>query len=206
MAPALKLTLNNVNFARNEQPLFPALNCNVYAGELLQVYGANGSGKSTLLRMLAGLLEPSAGNILWQDQPIQTHENYATQIGYLGHLNGLKPALTVMENLRLSCALRGVSLPQHALHAGLQELDLYALKDQLAFSLSAGQARRLALTRVILQPAQLWLLDEPLTALDEAGQQLWLGLLQKHLMQGGMAVVATHQELQVEGKKIRIGE
>jgi heme exporter protein A len=191
-----QLLLADIAFERNFQWLFRGINASVNAGDILQIVGANGAGKSTLLRMLGGYMEPAQGNILWQQKPInQWGVVYQQQLHYLGHQNGLKPTLTIMENLRLGMAL--AAQPFHANQARqiLDELHIARHANQPVISLSAGQCRRAALARLLLKPCQLWLLDEPATALDTQGQALLKKYLQEHQQRGGITILAAHQEL-----------
>ena len=192
----MSIVINNLAFERNYHFLFNEINSSLNPGELLQVRGANGSGKSTLLRILAGYIEPHAGNILWQNKCIfKQRDQYQQQIQYLGHQNGLKPNLTVYENLQLNFALINQKPDSLKISAALKKVDLYHLQHKQIQYLSAGQARRLALSRLLLRDAPLWILDEPTTALDIHGQQLFADLLQQHLAADGMIVLTAHHEL-----------
>lgn len=206
---AAKLTLTNLAFERNNQLLFENINCTLASGELLQIRGTNGSGKSTLLRLIAGFLEPQMGDILWQDHSVTAQRDaYREQLHYLGHQNGVKPSLTVQENLQLSCAFSAVKSTPEELIKIAEKVGLARFSQKQAMHLSAGQARRLSLARLLLKKNPLWILDEPTTALDSEGQQLLTDLLNEHLSAGGIAVVATHQTLplQREMKMICLGE
>ena len=193
----MTLILNNLLYERNYEALFHSVNCTLQPGEMLQIHGANGSGKSTLLRILAGFIQPKQGDVTWQGQSIFKLGEYQQQLHYIGHQNGMRLRLTVYENIKLHGALLGRETQKSV----LQYFDLINLSEKQAMHLSAGQMRRLALTRLLLNPAKLWILDEPMTALDKIGQALLLKLLDAHVKQGGMAVIATHQDLGV-GKVI----
>jgi heme exporter protein A len=203
-----ELTIHNLCFERDEHVLFTSLNCALAAGDVLQIRGSNGSGKSTLLRVIASLIEPSAGTLLWQNKPIkQQLEIYRQQIHYLGHQNSLKRNLTISENLRLHDALNRHSPSHSAIKIALQKVGLSTVIDTLVQHLSAGQARRVSLAKLLLNPVPLWLLDEPLTALDSDGQQYFNCLLQEHLANQGIAIVATHHDLTLNTsiKTIQLG-
>ena len=159
------------------------LSFTVLPGEALLLLGANGSGKSTLLRVLAGLKRPDAGTVLWMGEA-------EAPVAYLGHQDAVKPGLTALENLRFA-AQTGRGTPRDALAA----LDLLALADLPARLLSAGQKRRLALARLVLSPAAVWLLDEPTLGLDAAAVDCLGGLLAAHRAGGGVVVTATHLPL-----------
>lgn len=192
----MTLTLNTLSFERNYQYLFSNINCKINAGESLHVRGANGSGKSTLLRILAGFIETEKNKIQWQGQCItETRETYLQQIHYLGHQNGIKPFLSVLENLQLFLALTNHSVVDSKIKAAIEYVGLKEFIDTGTQTLSAGQLRRIALARLILHPTPLWILDEPTTALDTDGQKIFFHLLQEHLNQGGIAVLTAHHEL-----------
>jgi len=178
--------------ARNDVVLFRDLDLNVGAGEILLIGGANGSGKTSLLRLLAGLGAPESGTIRWCGADITAADTeYRAAIEYLGHANGIKLDLTAAENLGFSVALRGGDAA--SIDGALESAGLGRLGGIRARLLSAGQRRRLALARLRLSKAPLWLLDEPLTALDAQGRDFVSGLLGNHARDGGMAVVATHE-------------
>lgn len=196
----MTLHIHDLAYERNNELLFSDMNCLLQTSEMLQVKGANGSGKSTFLRILAGYIRPEIGHVLWQNHNIfQQLDDYTQQICYIGHQNGIKPYLTVYENLKLNCALMNKKISDSQLKTVLRTMGLDSSDKTQAIYLSAGQKRRLALSRLQFTSARLWILDEPTTALDQSGQFLLVTLLQQHLAQGGMAVVATHQDLNVVG-------
>ena len=166
------------------------------SGGFVLVTGPNGSGKSTLLRVLAGLITPQTGAVQWQGVEIASDTAaYRASLHYVGHLDAVKPALTVREMLDYWRALRGAGGIDLA--ACLDAFALDKLADRPIRSLSAGQKRRLSLTRLVLDTAPLWLLDEPTTALDANGQNLLLAHIARHRAKGGIVVAATHDELNV---------
>ncbi len=192
----ITLKFENLTFERNNQVVLSSVSHKIHAGELLQVCGANGSGKSTLLRILAGLIEPQEGSILWCDRSIyQQKEFYYQQLYYLGHQNGIKPNLTVYENIKLNYALQGLEINLPLLNCALEKMDLTKMLHIQAQNLSAGQLRRLGLIKLFLNHKPLWILDEPTTALDNQSQMIFTELLKDHLEKDGMAIVATHQSL-----------
>lgn len=192
----MKLTLDHISFERDNRLLFSNIHCVLQAGDIVQVRGANGCGKSTLLRIVAGFIEPSSGALWWQDKLIsQQKDLYGQQLCFVGHQNGVKPYLTVRENLILNSALLHQRLSRDKLDSVLDQIGLLPLKKMQAQQLSAGQARRLALARLLLSPARLWILDEPTTALDALGQAFLVDLLNQHAVKGGMILVATHHDL-----------
>jgi len=187
------LELRALQCARNDAVLFADLNCVLNPGETLYVRGANGSGKSTLLRILAGLAQPDAGEVLWCGTGTATlGTEYAAVLQYVGHHNGVKLDLTAQENLALYQALNG-GHDTASLCTALERAGLASCTALPARRLSAGQRRRLALARLLLWHAPLWLLDEPLTSLDDEGRALFRGLMQRHTTGGGIIVMATHE-------------
>ncbi|MGE5766698.1 MAG: heme ABC exporter ATP-binding protein CcmA, partial [Bacteroidota bacterium] len=151
---------------RGGRDVFAGLDFALPAGGALLLTGPNGSGKSSLLRLMAGLLRPASGALLWDGRPVaEEAEAHAARLHYLGHLDAVKPVLTVVENLQFWAALRGGA------SAVDRALDAFALTGLAAVAgrlLSAGQRRRLALARLVAAPAELWLLDEPSVGLDHA--------------------------------------
>ena len=198
----MSLHFHDLTIERNDTFLFRGMNCTLESGDLLAVYGENGSGKSTLLRMLAGYIRPETGSILWCGQNIfQLAGDYITQLNYLGHQNAIKLHLTAFENLALQTTLFNLEIQSSQLKNYLQAFQLEQHENILAMHLSAGQKRRLALLRLVLNPKPLWILDEPVTALDKSGKELFNRLLRAHLEKGGMAIVATHDILDIENIK-----
>ena len=188
-APAL-LSARGLAFARNEQPVFGPLDFDVDVGEALLVQGDNGAGKTTLLRVLAGLLQPDAGRIEIEGA-VAAPALRARAIAFLGHLPALKADLTALENLRFLCGLHGRRRGQSPA-AAMAIVGLAGHEDAPARQLSAGQRKRLALARMWLSPAPLWLLDEPYANLDLEGLDLVNRMVQAHLRSGGAAVLTTH--------------
>ncbi len=199
MAPTL-LDVADLACRRGGRPVFDRLSFALGAGELVALTGRNGSGKTTLLRALALLVPPEAGIIRWQGANVADDaETWRGRLAWLGHLDGLKGDLTVGENLLGAERLRGRPAADDRLDHALAGLDLTALAHRPVRTLSAGQRRRTALARVMLTAAPLWLLDEPLNALDAPAQQAFRTVLQRHLDQGGLAIAATHADLGVPG-------
>ncbi len=178
---------------RGERLVFSGLSLRVAAGGALLLVGPNGSGKSTLLRLLAGLVRAEAGRLAWRgedafDDPVA----HAGRVAYLGHLDALKPGLTTRENLRFWGGRAAVA-------AALETMGLAALADLPARMLSAGQRRRLALARLAMSAAPIWLLDEPTLGLDFASVARLGEVLAAHRARGGVVVAATHLALPLEG-------
>ncbi len=167
-------------------------------GTLLQLIGPNGSGKTSLLRIVCGLTAPERGEITWRGATIHSlGEEYARQLTYIGHRTGVKEELTSVENLRIASGLTGSDLTTSDAREALGRLGLAGREDLPARFLSEGQRRRSALARLITGETSLWVLDEVLASLDSAAIKIVESLIEKHLENGGMAIVATHQELQI---------
>ena len=188
---------------RGHRRLFADLSFAVHPGDCFELRGRNGSGKTTLLRMLCGLLPPTAGAILWRGQPIHDiRETYLSMVAYVGHRHAVKDELTTMENLRLSSALSGFELRRDEARTLLRRFGLHLQETFPAGYLSAGQRRRLALARLMTGRRSVWLLDEVLTSLDDDGVESISTLIQEHLCAGGMAVIATHQDLPIGSRTL----
>lgn len=198
------LEVTNLACSRGEHQLFARLNFELKAGELLQVQGANGCGKTTLLRTLCGFIQPLAGDIRWQGQGIrELDEEYFADIIYLGHLNGIKDELNALENLRIGSALAGYAVSDSVAIAALRRLGLRGRETFPVKVLSQGQRRRVALARLLITKSPLWILDEPLTALDVGAVGLMQEIIGEHLAQQGMLIFTTHQTLEVAGVETR---
>jgi len=198
------LEVRDIACRRGPALLFSKLDFDVFPGELLCVRGPNGCGKTTLLRCVTGLTRPDAGRIAWLGQSVaEDPARFRGDIAYGGHLPALKDDLTTEENLEFSLRLRDVAVDREAIARALAAVGLEKRRRLPARRLSAGQRRRIGLARLSLDPALLWILDEPLTALDDAGQAQFVELLDRHLARGGLALVATHHNLLPPSGKVR---
>lgn len=184
------LQAHQLAFARNDEPVFGPLDFHVAAGEALLVQGGNGSGKTTLLRVLAGLLGASGGDVQVNGKPAE-REAIAEHTALLGHLLGHKGELSADENLRFALGLYGQREGITRSEA-LQQVGLAGYEDTFARSMSAGQKKRLALARLLLVPAPLWLMDEPYANLDLQGIALVNQMIEKHVHAGGAALITSH--------------
>nr|VFK27362.1 MAG: heme exporter protein A [Candidatus Kentron sp. MB]VFK33591.1 MAG: heme exporter protein A [Candidatus Kentron sp. MB]VFK76270.1 MAG: heme exporter protein A [Candidatus Kentron sp. MB] len=197
------LTATDLECYRDDRLLFRDINLLINAGEILQVYGPNGSGKTSLLRILCGLTLPSRGEIRWRGKNItKDRRALLSEITYIGHHNGIKPELSPAENLKIASSLIGrekTITPEVA----LARFDLSGFDDIPAYTLSAGQRRRVALARLLFSHATCWILDEPLTALDKTGVAIMESLLEEHAQSGGITILTTHQPLDISTKAIQ---
>lgn len=192
------LTAKNLECARGDHKLFEGITFSVKAGELMLVNGPNGSGKTSLLRLLCGLAVPDAGEICWDGINIRSlGDDYHSVMTYLGHLSGIKDDLTAIENLRISCALAGCEIDDHQAKHALGHMGLTGREVLPAKVLSQGQRRRVALARLLVTQTRLWILDEPLNALDTSAIALIKGMLEHNLSKGGVVVMTTHQLIDV---------
>lgn len=177
---------------RDWRMLFEHLELRLAAGDMLQISGPNGSGKTSLLRLLSGLMQPTAGQVLLNGQPL--NQNRADHLLWIGHAAGIKDLLTPIENLNWLCALH-TGAENAALWTALDAVGLRGFEDVPCHTLSAGQKRRVALARLYLPGPALWILDEPFTALDKQGVAQLERHLAEHCEQGGAVVLTTHHTL-----------
>jgi heme exporter protein A len=196
------LEARDLDCERGGRTLFRGLSFTLKEGELVRVAGANGRGKTSLLRILCGLLAPTAGEVRWKGEPVRVQrEEYSRQLVFLGHAPAVKDELTAGENLSIACRLAGNARSNTDVTAALRAL--HVPESKWVRTLSQGQRRRAALARLALsREVPLWLLDEPLAALDAQAVGLVEGLIAEHIGQGGMVVYTTHQEARVQGRVI----
>jgi heme exporter protein A len=185
----MELRVESLGVERGGRPVLTDTNLNVQSGEMLLLTGPNGAGKTTLLSAIAGLLPPSDGRISLDGGVPDL--DVGKQVHLVGHRDALKPSLTVEENLAFWCGFLGGS----RLEAGLDASGLRGLRDFPVAVLSAGQRRRLALSRLHLAPRVVWLLDEPTLGLDAASSETLASHMQSHLDEGGIIVAASHVAL-----------
>ena len=198
------LEVKDLACARGEVQLFAGLNFALSPGEIMQVQGENGSGKTTLLRTLCGFCQPVAGEIVWRGTEInEAEEAFHADMVYLGHLNAVKDEFSALENLRISCAMAGWEVSHSEAMSALARMGLKGRETFPVRVLSQGQRRRVALARLLISKADLWVLDEPLTALDVGAVDLIQSIIKLHLFNGGMVIFTTHQVLDIPEVDIR---
>lgn len=189
-SPNPLLLVRALGFDRNDEPIFGPMDFHLDAGEAVLIHGGNGSGKTTLLRVLAGLLAATRGDILIRGEPA-TPDAVARNCALLGHLLGHKGELTARENLGFACGLFGQRRDMQ-IDQALATVGLIGFEDAPARQFSAGQRKRLALARLLLIPAPIWLMDEPYANLDLQGIDLVNRLIGQHLQRAGAALVTSH--------------
>lgn len=184
MQPTPAIVVENLALARGDRTLFTGFSLTLAAGEVVHLTGRNGAGKTSLLEAIAGLRQPESGQ-LSVPPPEQLH--------WIGHKNGLHPALSAVENLQFWCGLAGADAAGIA--PALDRLQLKAARHRPARTLSTGQKRRTALARLLLSQRRWWLLDEPLAGLDVQGAALFADLVAEHRAAGGALLLTSHQAL-----------
>lgn len=200
------LSVQQLACERGRKRLFSDVSFTLAPGQSLQVHGANGAGKTSLLRIVCGLAEAVQGQVCWHGVDIRLDPGaFRAELVYLGHAPGLKDELSAAENLDYQSRIDGCALGPQQIAAALQRVGLGRQQDLPVRRFSQGQKRRTALARLIARPARLWVLDEPLAALDQAAQRLVSELVAEHVKAGGMALVTSHQPLGVASMELRLG-
>jgi len=184
---------------RGERLVFSGLSFEVGEGTALLLTGPNGSGKTSLLRLMAGLLRPAEGEFRWNGVPVADDpDGFRLALRYVGHADAIKPTQSVADDLGFWSSWRGGDDGASERHvAALHTFDLAHLAETPCRFLSAGQRRRLALARLIAAPAPLWLMDEPTVGLDRNSLAALEGAIAAHCSEGGIAIIATHQDIAV---------
>lgn len=186
---------------RDNRCLFSGLSFSLSPGQIVQIDGPNGSGKTSLLRLACGLSHPESGAIKWDGEEIQENRSrYLANIAYLGHIHGIKSELTALENLRMDWVLTQRPMQSTPMRA-LERVGLAGFEDVPCRMLSAGQRRRAGLARLLISAATFWILDEPLTSIDQSGHVEIETLLKEHLSQGGMVLLTSHQKIELPNQR-----
>lgn len=190
------LSVSSLECVRGDRCLFKDIGFDLQAGELLHLHGHNGSGKTTLLRTLSGLVMPENGEIRWDGEKItELGEEFTQHVVYIGHKNAIKDDLSGLENLMISSVLDGYPVAENFAWDALESIGLRGFEDLPTKVLSQGQKRRVALSRLLVTRAKLWILDEPFVALDKAAVELLEDVIRKHIANGGMVILTTHQDV-----------
>ena len=198
------LEVVNLQCTRGDRRLFSGIAFELAPGELLHLHGHNGSGKTTLMRTLCGLVTPTEGEVRWRGRPIaRQRDEFNGELLYLGHKNGIKDDLTGVENLLVACRLAGGTITEEEAWQVLERMGLRGHEDLPARVLSQGQQKRVALARLLVSRAKLWLLDEPFVGLDVAAVALLQGVIRDHVAAGGLVVLTTHQEVELTSGKVK---
>ena len=194
------LSVSDLSCVRGDQTLFSGVSFALNAGHWLHLEGANGSGKTSLLRIVTGFTPPVLGQVYWKGRPVAAATDaFHADLLYLGHALALKDELSALENLEADAAVAGRGYQAADALAALQRLGLRGRTRLPVRVLSQGQKRRVALARLMLQAAPLWVLDEPFVALDAQAQALVGGAISAHVQGGGMVLFTSHQPLDLQG-------
>jgi heme exporter protein A len=193
----------NLRCIRSERLVFQGLDFSLAEGAALVLVGPNGSGKSSLLRMMAGLLPAAGGVLSWEEEPVyEDLQTHGGRLHYVGHADAVKPVLSVAENLAFWTELRRTKGMKEGVAQALKAFAISHLADIPGRFLSAGQKRRLGLARLLSAPADLWLLDEPTTALDDSAVACLEKAIEEHRDRGGMVVVSTHTKMAITSANV----
>lgn len=206
--PHSLLNTENLECRRDDRLLFNGLSMALAAGEVLQIEGANGSGKTSLLRILSGLRSADDGEVYWRGEAIaRAREDYYSNMVYIGHLTCIKGDLTVLENIRALLDTRSQTASHDIIEEALAKVGLAGFEDVAGKALSSGQRRRILLAFLLLSETVLWILDEPLTALDVQGVALMESMILEHIEAGGSVIFTTHHGMQLpcEMKSVHLG-
>lgn len=199
------LQVQGLTCERGERILFQNLSFEAKESTLVRIAGSNGAGKTSLLRILTGLMRPQEGRVLWRGRPVGSE--FWAELAYIGHKNGVKDDLSVLENLEVACRIASLDHDEQECINALSNVGLSDFLDVSAGQLSQGQRRRVALARLWLSRSKkIWILDEPFTALDVKGVARLADLLSRHVQEGGVVVLVTHQEVDVPGAAVQVVE
>ncbi|UTZ35310.1 cytochrome c biogenesis heme-transporting ATPase CcmA [Vibrio campbellii] len=198
------LEVSNLTAIRDDRVLFENLQFEIKPGELVQIEGRNGTGKTTLLRIVTGLGDREEGIIKWKGEEVEkSRDVFHQDLLFLGHQTGVKRELTALENLRFYQSIHNNRSSEEEIFAALAQVGLAGREDVPVAQLSAGQQRRVALARLWLSNQILWILDEPLTAIDKQGVKVLESLFASHADNGGIVILTTHQDMFADSPKLR---
>lgn len=198
------LELEHVTIARGDAILLDDIVLSVKCGEALQLFGANGCGKSSLLSVIAGHSAPSSGKIFWRfDGETASVKETVDQQVFVGHETPLRPSLTAYENLQYWAGVYGKKTG--VIEPALERCGMVDFRDAPCERLSEGQKRRLELARCLMSQRPIWILDEPTASLDRSGNRIWSEEIREHQSNGGIAIIATHDRLDIRSRDIQVG-
>lgn len=201
---AVTLSVQQLQCSRGDLCLFQDLSLELQAGQLIWLEGRNGSGKTTLLRTLCGLFLADEGEVLWRGESIKKAPDiFYRELFYLGHQNALKLDLNPIENLQVLSRLIGQSISEEEIEQALSKMGLAGYEDVPVRQMSQGQKRRVALSRLLINDAPLWILDEPFVALDVAAVELLQSIIVQHVQDGGMVILTTHQAVPLPAEQMQ---
>ena len=187
-----QLSINNLTLFREDNCVIDNISFTVSSGDLILIIGPNGSGKTTILKAVAGLIDSEEGEIAWNNELISNDiQSYYEHMTWISHLHGFKSNLSINDNLAFEAALFGYDHTE--ISSTINDLSLIADSHKPFKTLSAGQKKRAALSRLLLEKKPLWLLDEPTSNLDKSAQQQLLDMIDSHINDNGMCILATHQ-------------
>ncbi len=187
------LNLKGISVEKNDVCILEDINLEIKQGDFLNIYGSNGAGKTTLLKLLSGLTEPSAGEIKFNN------DDFMDKVFILGHKNGIKLNLTVLENLQFISNNQDIK----KIKSVIEKYELTSKMNTLAKYLSHGQQKRVALMKAMINDYDVWLLDEPYSGLDQAGEEILDKILVDHIKNSGVAVITNHKEIKKEKINIK---
>lgn len=202
------LSTQGLECVRDDRLLFSDLNLTLGPSQVLQIEGANGSGKTSLLRILCGLRQADEGTVLWRGEDVRSaREDYYAEMVYIGHLPCIKGDLTTAENIQALLDTRSRSASLDEIDGALARVGLAGFEDVPSKALSSGQRRRILLAFLSMAEARLWILDEPLTALDVRGVELMERMILEHRAAGGSVIFTTHHGMQLacEMRSVHLG-
>ena len=187
------LNLKGISVEKNDVCILEDINLEIKQGDFLNIYGSNGAGKTTLLKLLSGLTEPTAGEIKFNN------DDFMDKVFILGHKNGIKLNLTVLENLQFISNNQDIK----KIKSVIEKYELTSKMNTLAKYLSHGQQKRVALMKAMINDYDVWLLDEPYSGLDQAGEEILDKILVDHIKNSGVAVITNHKEIKKEKINIK---
>jgi heme exporter protein A len=193
-----ELRSDNLIYEINDKLIINGMSFSVKSGEMLFIEGSNGSGKTTLLRILSGLMQADEGQITWNGKSIEEDRiEFNQQLTYLGHSTGVKAELSTLENINFFSALSGLPQKENS-QTAIEWVGLKGYEDSPGRHLSYGQQRRIALTRLLMEPSQLWILDEPFAGLDKKMISALERRFKDHVQNGGILVLTSHQHIELD--------